>query len=105
VEDKIMGYYIETPHHQNKAKQLYDLYKAELVLDPENFDFASDDALICVVENTNFDAAAIAYDANERDQFLLPDFRERTWLKLPKKLVCELCPRVRPYLDPNFKPF
>jgi hypothetical protein len=90
-----MGYYIETPSSFHKAKQLVDLYKAELVLSPEKFDFSGPDALICVVENGPFDAAGICFDAKERDDFNSPtDPRPKTWLKLPKTKVLELNPRA-----------
>lgn len=91
-----MGYYIETPNNRGKAKQLTDLYGAELVLSPEKFDFNGTDALICVVENGPFDAAGIAYDAGERDAMNQPgDPRPKTWLKLPKEKVLTLNPYVR----------
>ncbi len=90
-----MGYYIETPESNNKARQLVQLHKAELVLSPEKFDFTGDDALICVVENGPFDAAAIAFDCRERDVFLRPDGRPKTWLKLPKAKVLELNPLAK----------
>jgi hypothetical protein len=89
-----MGYYIETPQDKHKAQQLHELYHAELVLSPETFDFNGPDALICVVENVGFDAAAIAYDAKERDDFLDPnDDRPKVWLKMPKTRVHLLNPR------------
>lgn len=91
-----MGYYIETLHPKGKAKQLVDVHGAELVLSPDKFDFNGPDALICVVENPLFDAAAIVYNAKERNEFLMwpGDTRERTWLKLPKSLVKQLNPRA-----------
>jgi hypothetical protein len=90
-----MGYYVETPEHINKAEQLHRLYGAELVLSPEDFDFDGEYALICVVENDGFDAAGIAYCAEERNDFSDPeDTRNKTWLKLPKKVVKKLNPRV-----------
>jgi hypothetical protein len=88
-----MGYYIETPESKNKAQQLHELYHAELVLTPETFDFNGPDALICVVENSLFDAAAIAFDAKERDAFMVDDGRDKVWLKLPKIRVHLLNPR------------
>jgi hypothetical protein len=94
-----MGYYVQTPDSQNKAEQLHRLYGAELVLSPEEFDFNGDYALICVVENGPFDAAGIAYDADERDSFNNPDDpRPKAWLKLPKETVIKLCPYVKDHL-------
>jgi hypothetical protein len=86
-----MNYYIETRHDKNKAKQLVELYHAELELSPETFDFNGPDALICVVG----DAAGIAYDATVRDAFRDPaDGREKVWLKLPKNRVHLLNPQA-----------
>jgi hypothetical protein len=90
-----MGYYIETPRDKNKAQQLFELYHAELVLAPETFNFNGPNALICVVEDELFDAAAIAYDASERDSFLVDDGCEKVWLALPKirvHLLNPMCP-------------
>ena len=95
-----MGYYIlnegEAPNF-NKAKLLVEEFLAELVLSPETFDFSGQDALVCVIENQNFDAAAIAYNATERDVFndWTNDDRPRTWLKIPKALAIQLCPSVK----------
>jgi hypothetical protein len=92
-----MGYYIETPESKNKAGQLVNLHQAEFVLSPEKFDLSGPDALICVVENGGFDAAAIAFDEDERNAFLpsTHDRRPRTWLKLSKTKVLELCPQAK----------
>ena len=91
-----MGYYIEVPESRFKAKQLVDLYGAELVLAPEKFVFEGDNALICVIENgVMFDAAGVCYHPLERDDFLIcDDGRPKTWLKMSKKKVLELNPHV-----------
>ena len=91
-----MGYYIEAPTHTGKAKYFFDHHGAELVLEPEKFDFDGDYALVCVVENRIFEAAGIAYDAAERDEFLPTesDQRPRTWLRMKKEVVKKLCPYV-----------
>lgn len=97
-----MGYYIEVERPTQKAKQLVEQYNAELVLSPEAFDFSGSDALICVVENGPFDAAAIAYDEAERNDFLptARDQRPRTWLKMPKTKAMQLCPQVGRVFNP-----
>ena len=90
-----MGYYIQAVSPLGKAKYLVEHEGAELVLSPESFNFDGSHALICVVENGLFDAAGIAYNARERDAFNAPsDKRAKTWLKLPKLRVIELCPQV-----------
>ena len=87
-----MGYYIETPESRNKARQLVELHGAELVLSPESFDFSGLDALICVVENDDFDSAEITFTKRELNRYIQPDDRAKVWLKMPKSKVIELCP-------------
>jgi hypothetical protein len=100
-----MGYYIQTKYPQNKARQIVEDYGANLVLSPDSFDFAGPNALICIVENPNFDAAAIAYNAAERDYFNSPDDdRPKVWLSLPKSKAIELCPLVKDEFNRPVKP-
>jgi hypothetical protein len=92
-----MGYYIEAPKNTDKAKYFFDHHGAELVLDPEKFNFTSDYALICIVENPlGFEAAGIAYDSDELNRFLPTkyDQRQRTWLKMKKSIVRKLNPQA-----------
>lgn len=67
-----MGYYIEVPKNKNKAEQLMDLYGAEILAKaPENY--FEDPAIICVVDNGPFEAAAFCYDKKEFEVFKQPD--------------------------------
>ena len=89
-----MGYYINAEgigSHQ-KAEALIRLHGAKLVsrdADPK-IDFSKipeDKALVCVVENGYFDAAAYCYDEDEYKAFsdATRDQRKRTWLYLNKE--------------------
>jgi len=87
-----MGYYIEVPENTGKTAQLVKLYGATIIKRPRSFDdVPGDKALICVVGNRLFDAAAYCYSAAEFGAFNLPsDDRPRQWLLMDKKLVREL---------------
>lgn len=88
-----MGYYIATPQKLNKAEQLIRM-GAVPIPNPEAFDTTGPNTLICVVRNGPFDAAGIAFNNQERDRFLVPDGRGKSWLSLPKETVVKLCPQV-----------
>lgn len=81
-----MGYYIETPEHRNKAKQIANLYGGQIVPMPEFSKVPSDKAVIVVVSNFAFDAAAYAYNQDEFDAFHEPgDFRPKQYILMDKK--------------------
>lgn len=87
-----MGYYIETPENQSKAKQLCELHSAETSPVPGSLaEIAEDKALICVISNGRFDAAALVYSDRELRDFQEPgDNRPRTWLLMDKALAHRL---------------
>ena len=87
-----MGIYLQTPYPTSKAEQLQELYKAKVISKPVYHRIPEDKALICVVENGFFDAAAYIYSESEYKAFrpTLSDQRPRTWLTMDKKLVEEL---------------
>lgn len=88
-----MGFYIEVPGNLSKAAQLADLYGAGIMdAPPETFDKVPDGlALICVVDNGPFEAAALCYDADEFAVFNdLQDGRPRTWVLLDQAKAHEL---------------
>ena len=88
-----MGYYLEVPKHVDKAQQLIELHGAEVLLGkPINFsDIPEDKALVCVVQNTFFDAAALCYSEREMLDFSDPmDFRPKTWLLMDKEKAHKL---------------
>ena len=90
-----MGYYIEVPNNKGKAKQLIDLYGAEITSRPLQFkDIPDGKGLICVVENRQFDAAGYCYSSREMDAFMT-DYgpqgqRPRLWLYMDKNLAEKL---------------
>ena len=61
-----MGYYIETDSNRNKADYLLKNYNAVEIDRPIYFqEIPEDMALLVVVDNGMFEAAAFAYDENE----------------------------------------
>lgn len=90
-----MGYYIEVPSDFEKDEQLVKLFDAKIIPQPRNFsDVPEDQALICVTQNTMFDAAGVAYDESEFEEFQRPDGRRKTWLTIPRSKALELQPRL-----------
>jgi hypothetical protein len=88
-----MGYYInETKNGHlfptNKANQLLEQGIATRIDKPTKL--PTNSAVICVVCNGPFDAAAYCYSQNELEAFSEPDGRPRVWLKMDKKLAEEL---------------
>jgi hypothetical protein len=80
-----MGYYI----NETKNGPLGALGKADRIIQDENAIelhfpppiFPQDKAVICVVSNGPFDAAAFAYSEEEMDYFNDPnDYRPKRWL-------------------------
>ncbi len=93
-----MGYYIETPEPLHKALQLVLATDAETITKP-TWPPPKDKALVCVVENGIFDAAAICFSAHEFEAFNWPsDRRPKTWLIMDKSKAIELCPAVSKFL-------
>ena len=87
-----MGYYIQTPSNTHKAEQLVQLYNAEILPFevPEFKDIPEHRALICVVRNPMFDAAAYCFSESEWKVFTHNDGRMKTWLMMDKLLAREL---------------
>ena len=88
-----MGYYIEVPQPKGKAKQLGDLYGAGIMdTPPETFaDVPEGLALVCVVDNGPFEAAALCYSDREFAAFNDPqETRPRIWLLMDQAKAHEL---------------
>lgn len=88
-----MGFYIEVPENKGKAAQLAKLYGADIMdAPPETFDDVPENlALICVVDNGLFEAAALCYCADEFAAFNDPaDYRRRRWVLMDKAKAHEL---------------
>ena len=77
-----MGYYIEGPRF-DKVVYLEGLGAVRVVL--PKFPAPEGEALICIVHNPGFDAAALIYSESEFDAFSDPeDIRPKSWLHLDK---------------------
>ena len=86
-----MGYYIQVPEAKKKAKQLVKLYGGESVIRPETFSkIPEGKALICVIDNGLFEAAAFCYDQREFEVFSHPDGRPKSWILMDLEKTKEL---------------
>lgn len=95
-----MGYYIQTPRNQFKAEQMVDSFGAEIlhgVDKPVWKDIPDSKALICVVDNGAFEAAALCYSEDELEAFLPTetDKRPRVWVVMDKDVAHSLAGYVR----------
>ncbi len=70
-----MGYYIQVKTLKNKVQALVENYGAERIDGPPASlaELPEDKALVCVVENAMFDAAALAYSDREMRYFSMPE--------------------------------
>lgn len=76
-----MGYYIEVPSNKGKAQQIVELYGGRIAFNPPLFeDISPDEAIICVVDNGLFEAAAYCYNQEELNEFSFNDGRPRMWV-------------------------
>ena len=94
-----MGYYIETPERSNKAEQIARIHDGEIIPQPLNFSKVPEGkALICVVDNRIFEAAAFCYNEAEFKVFSDPnDVRGRKWVIIQRDVACELIwPNILP---------
>lgn len=86
-----MGYYIETGTRHGKAEQIMDSLDAVEISQAEARTFLEegvDYAVICVVDNGPFEAAAYCHSLKEYEQFTLPhDDRPKIWLLADKQRV------------------
>jgi hypothetical protein len=96
-----MGFYVQVPANKAKAHQLVES-GGHIIAQPESLDKFYEDssgyALICVVENVMFDAAAVVYNENE---YLAcagiggpGDPRPKTWLAMPREFVVSQLPML-----------
>lgn len=83
-----MGYYIQTPTAHGKARYLIANHGARSVPTPAAF--PNDEALVCVVDNVFFEAAAYCYSSQEYEDFRRSDGRRKQWLVMPIEVACEL---------------
>lgn len=87
-----MGFYLETMRHKDKAAQLIKMYNAREVRMEDALDaiFDNKGAVICVIRNPNFDAAAFCYSLKEFRRFnYVDDDRPRKWLIIDDRDMVE----------------
>ena len=90
-----MGYYLETPtaSAMGKGFDLIQHYEAQLLtFTPKWGEIPRDKALICVVNNPTFEAAALCYNMEEFRVFAhnLNDSRKKAWLYMDKATAHDL---------------
>ena len=87
-----MGFYIQGPL-VGKADFLMERYNADIVSMTRAQQLVGDDklAVICLVDNGPFEAAAYCYDAREFAGFTHPeDMRPKLWMTMDKETVHRL---------------
>ena len=86
-----MGRYIATPALKGKAEYLCKEWAAKVIERPLSWDaLPPDKALVCVVSNGPFEAAAYVYGPGEFEEFGVPrqdDPRPRTFLLMDRETV------------------
>src|ERR1017187_7269992 len=90
-----MGFYIQIDTPKAKANALVIEHDATLLINgpPKWEEIPADKALICVVNNGAFEAAALCFDDNELHVFTMPDRgnqRKCWWLLMDKTLAHKL---------------
>lgn len=82
-----MGYYINEideklppSNGKGKVKFILDNIPGSKIIDTPK-EWKED--IVCVVENSRFDAAAYAYSPEELNVFKTPDGRRKTWMIVP----------------------
>jgi len=89
-----MRYYIQTPgNHHNKARIIAEQHGGTLLAKaPRTYaDIPADKALVCVVDNGPFEAAAVAVDEGEFKVFTDPlEERPRQYVVIDKAKAYEL---------------
>ena len=86
-----MGYYIQVPKNKGKAQQIVELHGGQIVSRPPTFeDITPDEAIICVVDNGHYEAAAFAFNQDKLYVLTHADGRPRTWVIMNRRKACEL---------------
>lgn len=91
-----MGVYINPTNGQTKEQWLKD-NAIELPYPPAPRDLDKEHSIVCLVNNWQFTAAAVAYDKRELRAFLQDDGREKTWWLVETKLLLD--PAVSPLAE------
>lgn len=98
-EENVMGAYVNPGNGVSKEEFLTT--HGIPVTEQEVLAFNFNGPLLPVVlaDNGAFTAAGIAYDARERDAFLVPDARPKKYYLVNKGLLHGVCPELQDYLD------
>lgn len=89
-----MGYYIETEVVKEKAEWLR-LNLGGIALTGKPNHVGPEYVPVCVVDNGSFEAAAIAFNEKEADEFDdKDDKRKREWLIIRREDAVRMCPHV-----------
>lgn len=93
-----MGCYIDLPGKRGHAEKLMALGAVE-VGPPESIaEVPKGTVLICVVQNSVFDAAGVAYSEAEFQRMVGGmNGREHTWLLLDRPIALDLNPQIPNY--------
>lgn len=97
-----MGLYIEVPRNKGKVRQIEESDERVLNIGtkpPEWNEVPEGFFAVCVVDNGPFEAAGVAYNERELEEFAYPDGRKRCWLFVPEDVVRRLAPGAKHYLD------
>jgi hypothetical protein len=87
-----VGFYIEVPDIKGKAEQIQKIYNAKVIdeIDAHDAIQSGKNAVIVVVRNPNFDAAAFCYSRDEFRRFTYAgDTRPKTWLLVEDRPLIE----------------
>lgn len=79
-----MGYYID-PANGTKEDFLRQEAEILVMMPPSVIAIPETKAIVCLVDNGDFKAAAIAYSDEELERFQRPDGRPKTWYLIDRK--------------------
>jgi hypothetical protein len=86
-----MGFYIQCLSDKCKAQYLVSEYSAKIIPKPKKFlDIDADKAIICVIDNGEWEAAGFCYCEMEFKRFSNDDGRKKVWLIMDKNIVNKL---------------
>jgi hypothetical protein len=83
----MMGYYIPCTENKNKVDQILASIPSRRISQEEAKSFiGTDKAVVCVVDNGLFEAAAYCYNEGEFEAFTFPeDNRPKVWIVIDDK--------------------
>lgn len=93
-----MGFYIPCRENKNKADQILASIPSKIISQETAKSYVgTDNAVICVVDNGIFEAAAYCYNEKEFEVFILPeDIRPKIWLLIEDKDRVEKITNFKP---------